>query len=733
MAQIFKTISLEERLKTSRYNQLPNKPQPVNQGKAPVLTQQREVNQGSTTIKNDQLRVNQGTIEIRKDQPKVNQGGITITQPQSTIDTQTIQLKLTPDAREKNSAILKTYNNPTQQALPTIGNFVTNPITSLAIPYANTSFRSAINLADRLKQPVVVGTTTHLAQYFLSDQYTDYITITPFGIFNHTSDIKLNTPVISTNQGGTNPTPIVFAPQHTSNVIPPIPQADSILKQGVVVSNSQFTSIINITTPIADTTLLQGVILDQNKQVSYITPELSAAAGALTRDPNIQTAVPISVQIISHIQGLVTINGITTSVIEPVIPQQLLPIQVPSSIVITTPQNIQPVVPNNIVIVTPIAAVEQGGVNPTPITFVPRIQTPTLQVLGYSSDRALARFLPEVKHGSESPRNRFFGNVNTAPLGVDKIDVKGITLFRDNVPIPNDNKLVDYIQKLKIESGNQVTWRYNPETTGVQTPPTNQSIYPGYTSLQTSEGIILANNNAQVIQDRVEAGQKLLEDEYIKVIEGLPYSPYTQLIQREKDRSEGTNLQPIRPARTTPSITIQPHNTRADNDTIEISIKSLVGNGDARFEAYLTSFNDNVSVGWNDLQYVGRQDILKTFKSSTRSGAIGFKVAAFRDGDMSQIYAKLNRLIKIVGVGKQSGAGTYITGPLCSITVGRWFKNTPCIFNSVKYDIQTAEYSWDIDKKMPHLVDVSLDFVILGDRSGNPLNATTNNYFNYIG
>ena len=65
--------------------------------------------------------------------------------------------------------------------------------------------------------------------------------------------------------------------------------------------------------------------------------------------------------------------------------------------------------------------------------------------------------------------------------------------------------------------------------------------------------------------------------------------------------------------------------------------------------------------------------------------------------------------------------------------MGRWFKDTPVVMNSLKFDIQIAEYSWDIDKGVPHLIDVSMDFTVLGDVNGNALNANTNNYFNYIG
>mgnify|MGYP006302104807 CR=1 FL=1 len=48
--------------------------------------------------------------------------------------------------------------------------------------------------------------------------------------------------------------------------------------------------------------------------------------------------------------------------------------------------------------------------------------------------------------------------------------------------------------------------------------------------------------------------------------------------------------------------------------------------------------------------------------------------------------------------------------PICSFTLGKWYINTPIAVNSVKYDIQMADYAWDIDKQLPQIVDVSMDF-----------------------
>ena len=164
-----------------------------------------------------------------------------------------------------------------------------------------------------------------------------------------------------------------------------------------------------------------------------------------------------------------------------------------------------------------------------------------------------------------------------------------------------------------------------------------------------------------------------------------------------------------------------------DRGGIDLLIKSLTLGTSVKLKPYITTFSDGFTVGWNDLNYVGRQDTLKTFKGTTRAGNIAFKLPAYNQGELTANYAKLQSLVVIAGVG--SAQNGYISGPFCSITVGRWFKDTPCIFNSIKFDVQMAEYSWDILQQRPQIVDVSMDFVLLGDTTGAPLNSSTNQYF----
>ncbi len=813
MAQIFKTISLEERLRASTYNQLPQKPQPVNQG--------------------------EGIIKL----------------PTPPNQSQPAQLKITIDAQEKNSAILKDIARTAGvQILPTIATFQNTGLTRFAIPLANTQFRTNINLADRLAQPDL-GTTRHLPQFFLADFYTDYITISRFGIFNHTSNIIVSQPVGTPNQGGLNPVNIVFTPNHTSNIQPLVPIGDFILQQGGLFSNGTYTSIAQISLTPSDFILLQGgvligssygsitnvsfptqdVILQQGAYFSngvyqsFIAPTSPTAVGFVLQGYGVVPTQPISLQSVYALQGIIITQN-----------------QLQSGINITTPITIPTQVPASIVINSPIATPNQGGLDPTPITFEPDRSSPVLRVLGYAAQRALAFFTPRVVHGSADLRNDNFGEQIILGSTIDVYSLGNVLSINPD--------LVIYVDSLKTNDGNgSAALNYKYENTGqpYEVKIGNIGVYPNYRSNKferNDAGVLLnttqdeatlldleievtemhqtnkynpnrlpgdagpieigyrgslaqyrtlaydqiatraansrtnqnqsdfrselsanvrgadgnlvgetgVNEEAQVAYDRLGG------DTYPEVREGFDKSVgrnsglyktlnYDQIVNRSM-KSAPNNLQEDFRLSIDNGIGVdgttggKPQdrgvskyvdnrsgftngkidNSDAPNDLVTLKIGSLA------FRAFITTFSDSFTINWNDVNYVGRQDTLKAFKGVTRGGSIGFKVAAFNPTDLSNQYRKLNQLVKEVAVGRPT-QNNYILGPLTTITVGRWFKNTPVVMNSLKFDVQIADYSWDLDKGVPHLIDVSMDFAVLGDVNGSPLNANTNNYFNYIG
>lgn len=816
MAQIFKTISLEERLRSSIYNQLPQKPGPVDQGEGSIR------------------------LSIPPDQK------------------QPAQLKITIDAQEKNSAILKDLARTAGvQLLPNVGPFEVQSLVSFAIPFVNTQFRTSINLADRLSQPDL-GTTRHLPQFFLADFYTDYITITKFGIFNHTSDIMIPQPIQTPNQGGLNSVSITFVPNHTSTIQPQIPIGDFILQQGGVFSNGAFTSItsvaltpndfilqqgvvligtsynsiINISSPTQDVILQQGAYFSNGTYQSFTAPTSPTAVGLVLQGSGILPTQPTSVQSIYALQGIIITQN-----------------QLQSGVIINTPITIPTQIPASIIITSPIATPNQGGLDPTPFVFEPNRSSPILRVLEYAAQRALAFFTPRVVHGSADLRNENFGRRIVLGSSIDVYSLGNVLNINPDLVIYADSLGVD--DSTLFEGAPALNYKYNYVGKVYEVQIGNVGIYPSYRSTKfdrNDAGIVLNTTqdestlldlesevldlhqtskytpnrlpgdggpvevgsrgsladyrtlaydqiatraaNGQINKNQPDfrtelsanvngadgnivsetgvdenaqvAYNKLGGDTNPEVREGFDKSigansgryktlNYDQIVSRAQNSGPGNLQEDFRlliddgigvdgttggkPRDVGVSKYVDNrsgftngkiNNSDAPNDLVTLKVGSLA------FRAFITTFSDGFTINWNDVNYVGRQDTLKAFKGVTRGGSLGFKVAAFNPTDLSNQYRKLNQLIKEVAVGRPT-QNNYILGPLTRLTVGRWFKDTPVVMNSLKFDIQIAEYSWDIDKGVPHLIDVSMDFTVLGDVNGNALNANTNNYFNYIG
>lgn len=660
MAKLFKTISLEERLKASLYNEMPHLPKP--------------------------------TKEI-----------------------EAIQLKLTPDAKNLNSILLKqTAKRVGAPALPLIDLFKTSPMSSIARPFVNTKFRSAINLSDRLKQ-TKLETTAHLAQYFLSDQYTDYIKITPFGIFNHTSTIQIQPVAVSLAQGGLDPV---------------IPTFNSATAQGLIYSNGTYSSFINVSVPTYDSLILQGTFYSNGAYASFTQTTLSVLPQYIAQGPGVDPTPAISQQAVFVLQGLIPDQSNNlTSPINPATPINI-PISVPASIVITQPG----ITPN------------QGGVDPTAFVFEPERTSPVLNVLGYSADRALAFFAPTVKHGSAVLMGTQFAttfkpNQGEAPTTLPPIDGKYFDYKSSQISpllsgLLDDSKAEDVLMVW-------VDWQYGFVKPVYKGNDTKRPVYQGVQYIKVGNNLVINPNRAitdamggttaeiqELVRTRVNF-PKPVDNNSLASYKALSYDQITKRandpsVQRPDFRKDlGITV------KGGTSVNNRGTNSAAQNDFVTLSIASMTGGGSVKFRAFITSFSDGFSVSWNDINYVGRQDTLKAFKGVTRAGSLAFKVAAFNKADLGVCYSKLSTLAKIAAVGGSLDGGKYISGPLCKITVGNWFTNTPCVFNSVKYDIQMADYSWDIDEEVPQLVDVSVDFAILGDVSGKPLNSGTNKYFNF--
>lgn len=727
MAKLFKTISLEERYNSSIHNELPAKVKAVNQG----------------------------SILLQPAKPSK--------------ELESALLKTLPNAVEQNSAILKgMVKGP--ESIP---------------PFVNTKFRSAISLADRLSQPKI-GSTTHLAQYFLSDVNTDYIKITPFGIFNHTSTTIIQPVKTNIAQGGQNP--IIFNPT---------------LSQGLVYANGVASSFINVLVPTYDSLLLQGTFFGNGVYQSFtnITIPLGVNQGPGT-NPILAITIPLLAPLqgpgtnpitaitnaaILATQGTITTNNIVKSVINVVrsrlsgtIPQKgIVILGTPSTsvlqdgdIVLGTPTTTV-VQDGGIILDTPITTVVQDNdiildtpsaekKSPTPelnqITFEPNYTFPVLKSLRYAADRALAAFSPTVKHGSSGiPRSvtkegsTYFQDSIKNSLSIggsnsgyksevetymskltnpsDDLIAKGVDYTKlgeagkdpvartfndiiedgDSIPLANTNNAVDdtergstqqfyyeekdEINKLAINSLSDVGSDYQTLT---------------YKQIRTKAGETISNTIGKDFRELLRAENRAQGVFTIKYIDDTKPTDYIDKYGTVENRSPLNAVV----------------NDDPKSDFVTLKIGPLGSNNPIVFRSYITNFSDSWTVTWEDTKLLNRLETIHSYRGTVRAGSIAFKVPALSSKDMDIIYGKLQSLVRVASIPTAPKTqGTMMKAPICSFTLGKWYINTPIAVNSVKYDVQMAEYAWDIDKQLPQIVDVSMDFrfiVGIGDDSKVP-------------
>jgi hypothetical protein len=593
-----------------------------------------------------------------------------------------IELKAIPDNRRRNEEILKALqkSRPANE-LPTLGRFTTPSLTSFILPTAGIKFGQTMQLEDRLKQSAKVENTAHLPHFFLSDTYTDYIKIKPTSIFEHTSTVEVPKFSFVADKGGTT----IGAWQF-----------NSLQNQGVVISNGNYTSITNIQNPTQNVLVAQGTFFTNGQFISQAT-----------------ISQPITQDAILNGQGAVFSNGGYTSVTnltQPITNQEqggLAPVLAISPLVVRLAQGLTLDNAGNLVSYTkPATPVEL----PNPETTTPTLQqtgfsslvfeqgsvtlvnvqfndtqvdqgTVQLQTSQYLANRAKSILLPRIEHGSaflpvtDFQNRNFFGQTLLKAQGEDWFATNRLNTVESPATRLLTNQLSDAQAKELLKS--TITgWRY----------------------------------------ERANSRQGLAPEGNVRVVNQSIPSLWN---------ADANSTKPGVVERRVLGVKPNAENDQSDFITFQID---KVSGGSIKFKALITSLSDNWSPSWSDQNYVGRQDTLKVFKGVTRNVSLSFKVVAWSNA--TTMFQKLENLAKITSVGSPTGPG-YVKGPLIQLTVGKMFDKVYCACNSLKFDFNPAEFSWDIKKQLPMLADVSMDVSILTSNNAQMFNADTNKYFNH--
>ena len=197
-------------------------------------------------------------------------------------------------------------------------------------------------------------------------------------------------------------------------------------------------------------------------------------------------------------------------------------------------------------------------------------------------------------------------------------------------------------------------------------------------------------------------------------------------------------------------------NTNVDNeveqsDLIKFTISAVDNNDPSQrtwihFRAFINSFGDAFSAGWNSYKYVGRAESFYKYGSFDRSVKLSFTVAVQSRQEQLPLYQKLNYLASLTAPDySESG---FMRGNLIYLTICDWFVDVPGILKCISL-IVPDNSPWEIARnsagsvqndiaQLPFVVEVSgFDFSPIHNFVpqknspfiGAPISSNTKNYF----
>jgi hypothetical protein len=140
------------------------------------------------------------------------------------------------------------------------------------------------------------------------------------------------------------------------------------------------------------------------------------------------------------------------------------------------------------------------------------------------------------------------------------------------------------------------------------------------------------------------------------------------------------------------------------------------------FRAILTSFTDQFSPSWSQLNMIGRGDPNYQYGGFSRDVDLGFAVYASDRDELRIIYRKLNYLATLT-TPEYKRSSKSLVAPWLRVTVGDLLVSQAAVINSLSYTFVDADTTWEINyendpemMQVPHKVDVSLGLHLIGNQ-----------------
>jgi hypothetical protein len=150
-------------------------------------------------------------------------------------------------------------------------------------------------------------------------------------------------------------------------------------------------------------------------------------------------------------------------------------------------------------------------------------------------------------------------------------------------------------------------------------------------------------------------------------------------------------------------------------DIIKFIFTSPDRANDVQFRALITSIKESIQPEFNEQRYVGRTERFVTYAGAKRSVSLNFNIVAFSPEEQYGMWQRINYLSGLAF--PQGVKNGFMVPPLFRVTIGGIYENQPCFLQTLDFDFLDETITFDVDREVPHAVNVSMQINLLEKRS----------------
>ncbi len=152
--------------------------------------------------------------------------------------------------------------------------------------------------------------------------------------------------------------------------------------------------------------------------------------------------------------------------------------------------------------------------------------------------------------------------------------------------------------------------------------------------------------------------------------------------------------------------------TRVGKDMINVWFNDVAKSEMIPFRAYLSGLSESVTPEVQDTKYVGRIERNIIYMGVTRDVSFSLNIHALSRSELTQVWAKLERLVGLCYPGGYSRG--FMVPPFVKLTLGDVYHNQPCYIKSLTHNFDDNT-PWELEEgsQVPHGIKINLSISLI--------------------